>query len=194
MNIADYVSAVAPKRPLVTLPPIKFIASPNYSTRSTVLSMVVVHDTEGGYDGAISWFRNPHSQVSAHVVLKEDGSEATQMVSYSAKAWHVASYNSQALGLEMAGFAKLGYRDAQLRRAARIVAFFLREYKLPPRYLSSARIDAGERRGFTLHQNLGAAGGGHHDPGFSRTKAAWFAALVVYEYSRGGFRKVWGRN
>ena len=58
----------------VNLPPLIFKTSPNKSSRhGTAVHLVVVHDTEGGYQGAISWLCNPKAQASAHVVLREDG-------------------------------------------------------------------------------------------------------------------------
>lgn len=177
-----------------TLPPIKYVNSPNQSDRAAgvKVDLIVLHDTEGGYDGAVNWFRSTASEVSAHLVLKEDGSEATQMVPYSKKAWHCAAFNSRSIGLEMAGFTKLGFKDPQLRRAARIVAFLCHKNGIPPKHVKPKSV-SDPVSGFTLHQDLGVAGGGHHDPGFSRWKAAWFARLVKQEFKNGGFRKSWGR-
>lgn len=177
------------KRTGVNLPPITFISSPNHSNRTSKVGLIVLHDTEGGYDGAISWFRSKASQVSAHVVLREDGLAATQMVKYDDKAWHCSTFNSESIGLEMAGFSRLGYGVSQLRHAARIVAFFLHKYNLPARHVHPSGVGA---RGFTFHQDLGVLGGGHTDPGFSKKKTLWFDALVKWEYARGGFRKTWG--
>ena len=36
---------------------------------------IVIHDTEGSYQGAISWFQNPNSGVSAHYVLRSRDGE-----------------------------------------------------------------------------------------------------------------------
>ena len=175
----------------VVLPALQWRESPNQSARDREVNCVVVHDTEGGYQGAVSWLCNPQAQASAHVVLREDGLEATQLVPYSHKAWHCADYNSQTIGLEMAGIARLGFGDPQLRRAARIVAFFLHKYNLPADHVRPD--DLGRLgRGWTLHQDLGLKGGGHHDPGFNTAKAFWFGRLVASELKRGGFRVDWG--
>jgi N-acetyl-anhydromuramyl-L-alanine amidase AmpD len=170
----------------VTLPKLVQKSSPNFSARSTTIDLVVLHDTEGGYAGAVSWLCNPKAQASAHVVLREDGLEATQLVPYAQKAWACEAYNSQSLNLEMAGFAAKGYPAFQLRVAARIVAFWCRLYKIPARY------SQGNRSGVTFHQDLGVIGGGHHDPGFSLAKKLWFVALVKLELRRGGFLARWG--
>lgn len=189
---ARAVAAVRPKRKGVVLPPITYSESGNQSDRQgSPVTLVVVHDTEGNYAGSISWLRNPGAQASAHLVLKEDGSEATQLVPWSRKAWHAVAFNRFSIGLEMAGIARLGFRDEELRRAARIVAFFLHKYGLPPRHVRP-KSDGSIGKGFTLHQDLGVAGGGHHDPGFTSAKSRWFDALVAFEYQRGGFRQHWG--
>ncbi len=180
--------AVAPP---ITLPPLTWVESPNCSERAAgvPLDLIVVHDTEGGYESAVSWFANSHSQVSAHLVLKEDGSKATQMVPYAKKAWHCTSFNSRSIGLEMAGFAKQGYGEHQWAIAARIVAFLLHKHGLPARWARG-----GEGAGFCRHYDLGAAGGGHHDP--TTDDAIWeqFVARVQAELKRGGFRPEWGRD
>lgn len=151
------------------------------------VTMIVLHSTEGAYAGAVDWLCNPQAQASAHLVLQEDGGEATQLVPYGDKAWHVAAYNPFSIGLECAGFA--GKLPAgQLRVAARIVAFLLHKHQLPARYIGG-RVT---RKGWSLHQALGVQGGGHHDPGFTLWRRLWFGALVRYEKVRGGFRAEWG--
>jgi N-acetyl-anhydromuramyl-L-alanine amidase AmpD len=175
----------------ITLPPLRWLESPNFSDRAqgVPLDLIVIHDTEGGYDSACAWFANGHSQVSAHIVLKEDGSEATQMVPYSKKAWHCMSFNSRSIGLEMAGFAKQGYGDHEWGVAARIVAFLLHKHKLPVHWARG-----GEGGGFCRHYDLGAAGGGHHDPTTDDHVWQQFVQRVEHEAQRGGFRPDWGRD
>lgn len=143
----------------ITLPRLHWIASPNFSKRSSPVDLIVVHDTEGGYTGAISWFAQKKSQVSAHFVLREDGAEAVQMVHLDDKAWHAKAFNSRSIGVEMAGFAKKGFADAEWQAEAVIVAWLLREFNLPVQWAKG-----GHGPGFTSHYDLGAAGGGHSDP------------------------------
>ena len=169
------------------LPELKTRLSQNYSQRLQPIHLVVVHDTEGPYDGAVSWLCNPTAEASAHVVLREDGREATQLVPYAKKAWSCAAFNSASLNLEMAGHADRGYPEEQLLVAARIVAFWCHKFGLP------ARLSNGLNPGVTFHQLLGVAGGGHHDPGFTRLKMLWFVRRVKAELARGGFRAEWGQ-
>lgn len=70
--------------------------SPNYNSRpsGTDVSMIVIHTCEGGYSGCWGWLTNSASGVSAHYVVNESGSEISQLVRESHRAWHVgASYS-----------------------------------------------------------------------------------------------------
>lgn len=181
------------KRKGYVLPPLVSAWSPNHSSRrGQRVNLVVVHDTEGGYAGSVSWLRNPNARASAHVVIREDGKHASQLVGWEDKAWACADYNSESDNIEMAGYAakpypleQLGaYPLEQLGVTARVVAYRLHKRGLPPVHSTS--------RGFCYHSDLGAAGGGHHDPALSAAQRKWFEAQVKYEYERGGFRDTWG--
>lgn len=104
-----------------------FRSSPNYSSRPAgdtgKIRMVIIHSCEGAYAGCWGWLVNKSSGVSAHYVVKEDGSEISQLVKESNKAWHIgATYdcdlngkkechlegynaNNFTVGIEHAGFA-----------------------------------------------------------------------------------------
>jgi N-acetylmuramoyl-L-alanine amidase/Putative peptidoglycan binding domain len=170
-----------------SLPPLKFVASPNVSTRAGArVDLVVVHDTEGAYAGAVAWFTQSRSQVSAHFVLREDGGEATQMVDLAKSAWHVCAFNRRSVGLEIAGKESAGFSDAAWLAAARIVAYLLHHLQIPCRF-----AEAGVGPGFCRHYDLGQAGGGHDDPTTDAAKWAWFCDLVKAEYARGDFPAIW---
>lgn len=80
--------------------------SPNYTAgRSATIDTVVIHTTEGSYAGAVSWLKNPSAGASAHYVIKEDGTQVTQLVADSNTSWHATYYNSRSIGIECAGFA-----------------------------------------------------------------------------------------
>ncbi|HEY0640258.1 MAG TPA: N-acetylmuramoyl-L-alanine amidase [Pseudonocardiaceae bacterium] len=81
-------------------------ASCNFGVgRSAAITHVAIHITEGSYAGAISWFKNCASGVSAHYVVRSSDGQVTQMVLESNTAWHVASHNSYSIGIEHEGFA-----------------------------------------------------------------------------------------
>lgn len=169
----------------VNLPPLLERNSPNKSKRTAPVDVIVVHDTEGAYAGAVDWLCNSKAQASAHVVLSEDGKHATQLVGWYDKAWACMDYNSRSENIELAGFASKPYPKEQLDVAARIVAFRLHKRMLRPRHGIG---------GFLYHSDLGVAGGGHHDPGFSPAQRKYFEARVKAEFDRGGFRPEWGYN
>lgn len=86
----------------------RFVSSPNYSDRDASIDWIVMHVTVGSYDGAISWFENPDSNVSAHYVVSNyddtayDPGHVTQMVAHEDAAWH-ARYiaNHRSIGIEL---------------------------------------------------------------------------------------------
>jgi len=149
--------------------------------------LFVWHATMGSYAGAVSWLRNPRSQASSHVVEREDGREATQLVPWAEKAWTQRAYNAVSESNEMAGYGP-AWPLEQLRVASRICAFRLYKRRLPARW---ARFGIGA--GFCRHKDLGVAGGGHSDP--IMAPALWRAcvAMTKAELVRGRLRPEWGR-
>ncbi len=88
------------------------------------ISKVVIHTTEGSYNGAISWFQNPNSDVSAHYVLRSSDGHSTQMVCHKDIAWHAGNwtYNTISVGIEHEGYVSQNgwYTDTMMRISARI--------------------------------------------------------------------------
>ena len=169
------------------LPPLKWRASPNFGARHGArVDLLVLHDTEGSYEGAVSWFAQERSKVSAHFVIKEDGSEATQMVDIADKAWHACAFNSRSIGFEMAGLAAKGFDAAEWQAAANIIAFHLHHLQIPCKW---ARGGVGP--GFCSHYDLGKAGGGHSDPTTDSKVWAHFVALVKDAYDKASFPPIW---
>lgn len=175
---------------LYVLPPIIQHPSPNQSSRlGAKIIGVVMHDTEGGYAGAIQTLCNPAAQASAHIVLREDGDQATQLVHWGAKAWHAEAANQHFIGIEMAGFLDRE-PDAQWHSAARIVAYLAQHFAFPVWW--NVHHGGAFHPGITRHRDLGPAGGGHLDPTSSTEKWLWFIALCQHEAARGGFLAHWG--
>ncbi|MEV8626418.1 peptidoglycan recognition family protein [Streptomyces sp. NPDC051079] len=116
-------------------------AASNYqvSTRDSNgmdVDFIVIHDLEGSYDGGISWFQDPVSGVSAHYVMKADGSAATQMVATKDIAFHAGNYwmNLHGIGIEMEGYAAQGptwFTPAQYKATAALVAYLARRFDVP---------------------------------------------------------------
>ena len=74
--------------------------SPNFNSRGgRNPELVIIHTCEGSYAGCVSWLRNSASGGSAHYVVNESGSEISQLVEESSRAWHVsARYRSNLNG------------------------------------------------------------------------------------------------
>jgi len=170
----------------MTLPTLKWAASPNFSERTARVDLIVIHDTEGAYAGAVAWFEQAQSQVSAHFVVKEDGTEATQMVDLAKKAWHACAFNSRSVGIEMAGVEAKGIDERCWATTAAMTAYLLHHLQIPLRW-----AEKGVGPGFCSHYDLGQAGGGHDDPTTDPAVWAKFVAMVGLEYSKADFPPLW---
>ncbi len=115
--------------------PARWVASPNYNSRGgTNIDRIVIHTTQGSYAGAISWFQNPDSDVSAHYVIRSSDGEVTQMVREANRGWHVGTWNSRSIGIEHEGWvADPGrwYTDAMYRSSAALTRHLCNKYGIP---------------------------------------------------------------
>ncbi|MEU6946554.1 peptidoglycan recognition family protein [Streptomyces sp. NPDC046316] len=128
------------------------------------VDFIVIHDIEGPYDAGISWFQDPSSGVSAHYVMKADGSEATQMVATKDIAFHAGNYwvNLHGVGIELEGYAAQGptwFTPAQYKATAALVVYLARRFDVPL-----------DRRHIVGHDNVlpprpARAPDAHWDPG-----------------------------
>jgi N-acetyl-anhydromuramyl-L-alanine amidase AmpD len=172
------------------LPPLLWRPSPNFSSRRGArVDLVVLHDCEGGYDGSIRWFETSQSNVSAHYVVREDGGEATQMVDLADNAWHACAFNRRSVGVEMGGFASRGFDSRLLVTTACIFAYLCYHLQIRVRH---ARAGVGP--GIASHSDLGAAGGGHHDPSDDPIFMGRFVSMVDDAHRKGHFPDVWDRQ
>lgn len=171
----------------VVLPPLVWKPSPNYSTRNgAVIRRIVWHATAGRYAPSVAWLRNPAAQASAHLVIREDGGECSQLVRLEDKAWHAEAANADSIGVEHASLTADFASHVQRDESARVVAWLCHRYRIPP-------LDATHRpSGIVRHRSLGAAGGGHSD---GPSDDAWgdYLERVHAELVRGGFRKTYAR-
>jgi N-acetyl-anhydromuramyl-L-alanine amidase AmpD len=116
-----------------------------------------------------AWFDNPQSAVSSHVANDADGNDA-QYVRDRRKAWTQVAFNSVSLSIEQiatTGFDRgkwLDKRAPQLENTARWIAHWHRKWNIPIRR-AEVSGSAVIKSGVATHEQLGEAGGGHHDPG-----------------------------
>ncbi|MCC7072645.1 MAG: N-acetylmuramoyl-L-alanine amidase [Deltaproteobacteria bacterium] len=106
-----------------------------HSGRSRALDRVVIHTTEGSYDGAISWFRsadNPYS-TSAHYVIRSSDGEITQMVREADTAYHARDWNSRAIGIEHEAISSnpAWFTEEMYRSSARLVRDICDRWGIP---------------------------------------------------------------
>jgi hypothetical protein len=111
-------------------------SSSNYDYRpggSSAIRRVVMHTTEGSYNGAIGWFRNPSASVSAHYVVRRSDGQVTQMVPDNYRAWHACGNNSDTIGVEQEGssYNKHNWTPALLDGSARLVGWLVKRYGIP---------------------------------------------------------------
>ena len=181
----------------VVLPELRWQKSPNQSARNGEVRLIVVHRPVGSYQGSIAALCDPKHDASAHVIVREDGLEATQLVAWDRKAWSCVAFNSVTDNIETPDVVWTTSRlspklETVLRVCARIVAFRLRQRGLLSEYISGSALL--NRGGFTRHLDLGKPGGGHSDPTSDLNRWGMFCAMVEAEFLRGGFRPVWGRG
>jgi hypothetical protein len=96
------------------------------------LNTVVIHDTEGSYASAISWFQNPNSRVSAHYVIRSVDGQITQMVREANTAWHAGNwdYNVRSIGIEHEGYMNQPgwYTEAMYQSSAALARDVTEQY------------------------------------------------------------------
>jgi len=125
-NYGDYDKAGRPNRML----------TPAGQRASMKIKYIIIHDTEGSYNSAISTFQNPASQVSANYVIRSSDGAVTEMVrpqnvSWGAGDWYV---NMHAINIENEGFAAQGatwYTKALYSSCAALVRYLAAKYGIP---------------------------------------------------------------
>jgi peptidoglycan hydrolase-like protein with peptidoglycan-binding domain len=145
-------------------------ASCNYSTRSTGVSHVTVHTTQGSYAGTISWFQNCSAGVSAHYVIRSSDGQITQMVRESAKAWHVGNSNGYTVGIEHEGYVSnpsAWYTSAMYNASAALTRDILSSYGLSQKVYdgSSGWSAVVADSSFNAKGHVNYANQTHTDPG-----------------------------
>jgi N-acetyl-anhydromuramyl-L-alanine amidase AmpD len=125
-NYGNYDKAGRPNRML----------TPAGQAASMKIKYIIIHDTEGSYDSAISTFQNPAAYVSANYVIRSSDGAVTEMVrpqnvSWGAGDWYV---NMHAINIEDEGFAAQGstwYTGALYGSAAALVRYLAARYRIP---------------------------------------------------------------
>lgn len=117
-------------------PAIWYGANPaDYSTERIKHFRVVIHIEQGTGTGVISWFNNPHSEVSAHLGNPRYG-KPQQFVDTDQMAYHCAQFNGDSLGIEHEGFSGQRLNGNQKRLLRRELKWIHRTYGVPLEYVT----------------------------------------------------------
>lgn len=96
---------------------------------------IVIHDTEGSFDSAVSTFQGP-SYTSANYVVRSSDGKIAQMVRPENAAWQAGNwhFNAHSLGIEHEGFAIEGatwFSEPMYQASAELVKYLADRYDVP---------------------------------------------------------------
>jgi len=102
--------------------------------REAPITMIAVHDTEGGWNASVSTLQND-SGKSVHYIIDADGGKVGQLIAEADTGWHVGNwfYNSRMVGIEHVGYAGLDdYQTPLYAKSADLVRSIAKRNKLGP--------------------------------------------------------------
>ncbi|MFD0305703.1 N-acetylmuramoyl-L-alanine amidase [Streptomyces sp. NPDC127119] len=102
---------------------------------SQSIKYIVVHDTEGAWDGVLNLVQDP-TYVSWQYTLRSTDGHIAQHVKAKDVAWHAGNWyiNAKSIGLEHEGFLTAPdtwYTEAMYRSSARLVTYLAKKYGIP---------------------------------------------------------------
>jgi N-acetylmuramoyl-L-alanine amidase/FG-GAP-like repeat len=97
---------------------------------------IVIHDTEGSFDGSISAFQNSAYLAGTNYIIRASDGKVTQMVENKNIVWHAGNmgFNQHGIGVEHEGYAmKQGswYTEAEYDSSATLVKHLASEFHIP---------------------------------------------------------------
>ncbi len=95
------------------------------------IATLIIHDTEGGWEGSVATFQNEGS-TSVHYLVGKDGRIA-QFTYEADTAYHAGNriYNRKAIGIEHVGFADQEFPETQYAKSAELVSALAAKYAIP---------------------------------------------------------------
>lgn len=106
----------------------------NFSVgRTATIDKVIIHVTQGSYEGSIKWFQDPKAEVSAHYVVRSSDGQITQTVRDGDTAYHAKQANASALGIEHEGYIDdpSWFTDTMYRASAALTGALCDKYGIP---------------------------------------------------------------
>ncbi|GAA1069767.1 N-acetylmuramoyl-L-alanine amidase [Kitasatospora nipponensis] len=102
------------------------------------IRFIVIHDTEGSYDGSIAAFQDPEQQACAHYLVRSADGHVTQLVRTQDIAWHAGnkSVNMHSIGIEHEGYAlpkdrPTWYSEQLYQSSAELVRYLAARFGVP---------------------------------------------------------------
>ncbi|MEV0386618.1 N-acetylmuramoyl-L-alanine amidase [Nonomuraea sp. NPDC050643] len=131
--------------------------------RERAVDYLIVHDTEGSYQGIPSMIRNP-KYVSWHYTIRSRDGHVAQHVATKDIAWHAGNWdvNTRSIGIEHEGYLAKGgtwYTEAMYRSSAKLARYLADKYDIP---INRAHILGHDNVPGT---NPKTVAGMHEDPG-----------------------------
>jgi MYXO-CTERM domain-containing protein len=124
----DYAGAIWFDTPMTN----KWTAGRPDGNASVVI--IVIHDTEGGWDGSVATLQNDAGK-SVHYIVDADGSRVGQFVHETDTAWHAGNwqYNIHSVGIEHVGVASdpAGYSDGLYEASRALVTNIRTRWSVP---------------------------------------------------------------
>jgi hypothetical protein len=93
------------------------------TSRLAPISMIAIHDTEGGWDASVATLQYDTGK-SVHYIVDQDGSRVGQFIPEAYTGWHAGNYyyNTRMIGIEHVGYAGVDdYRTPMYERSAELV-------------------------------------------------------------------------
>ncbi|WP_369368216.1 N-acetylmuramoyl-L-alanine amidase [Streptomyces sp. CG4] len=102
---------------------------------SQPIKYIVIHDTEGTWDGVLNLIQDP-TYVSWNYTVRSTDGLIAQHVKAKDVAWHAGNWdiNARSIGIEHEGFLAnpdAWYTEAMYRSSARLVKYLSRKYDIP---------------------------------------------------------------
>ncbi|HEV7558131.1 MAG TPA: N-acetylmuramoyl-L-alanine amidase, partial [Kofleriaceae bacterium] len=101
---------------------------------NAAVNKIVIHDTEGGWDGSVATLQND-SGKSVHYIVDADGSRVGQFRAETDTTWHAGNfyYNETSIGIEHVGQTSdpNGYSDALYAKSEKLVKNIRTRWNVP---------------------------------------------------------------
>lgn len=128
--------------------------SPNRGD-TIVPRFIILHHSDGSFEGGVSWILNTASKVSYHYLINPENGDRVQLVWDSKRAWHAGrsrwqgyvGLNAHSIGISFAGNThKREVADHEINSAAHKCLYLMNKFTIPQvNILTHAMISPGRK-------------------------------------------------